>query len=218
MLSYPVLVEPYLSNRSQAWIWSGAFVAFACCCIAVALTSRKGTVAAPELNEEAAAPEWGVRILWMLLAAAGSAMLLAITNHMTQNVAAIPFLWIVPLSMYLLTFILCFESHRWYSRTVFVPMFAAGLAALAWFITDAGNAGYGCILALVLISRIDALRCLHGVPRRTGADEARHLAPDGFYLTISVGGAVGGLFVAFFAPRVFNALYEMPILVGLSRG
>jgi len=135
LLSYPILVEPYLSNRTQAWVWSGAFVAFVCCCVAVAIASREGHIAADaETQEEVAAPEWSVRVLWMLLAATASAMLLAVTNHMTQNVAAIPFLWIVPLSLYLLTFILCFESHRWYSRMIFLPMFAVGVGALAWFL------------------------------------------------------------------------------------
>lgn len=147
----------------------------------------------------------------MLLAAAASGMLLAITNHMTQNVAAIPFLWIVPLSLYLLSFILCFESHRWYSRTVFVPIFIAGLGSLAWFIT-AMETPEKLILALVYLAMVLFVVCMvcHGELSRMKPDAA-HLT--GFYLTISVGGAIGGLFVAFFAPRVFKSLYELPTLI-----
>jgi len=213
LLSYPILVEPYLSNQTQVWVWSGAFVAFACCCVAVALASRKGHAAVVESLEEAPAPGWTVRILWMLLAAAASAMLLAITNHMTQNVAAIPFLWIVPLSLYLLSFILCFESHRWYSRLVFVPIFAVGLGSLAWFIT-AMETPDKLILPLVYLAMMLFVICMvcHGELARMKPDAA-HLT--GFYLTVSVGGAVGGLFVAFFAPRVFNALYELAVLVSV---
>ena len=211
LLSYPILVEPYLSNQTQVWVWSGAFVVFACCCVAVAMTSRTGHAAVMEAQALVAAPGWGVRILWMLLAAAASGMLLAITNHMTQNVAAIPFLWIVPLSIYLLSFILCFESSRWYSRTVFVPIFAVGIGSLAWFIM-AMETPDKLILALVYLTLVLFVVCMvcHGELARLKPDAA-HLT--GFYLTISVGGAIGGLFVAFFAPRVFNSLYELPVLV-----
>ena len=232
LLSYPVLVEPYLSNRTQVWVWSGAFIAFACCCVAVALSSRKGRAAAVESLEEVSAPGWSVRILWMLLAAAASAMLLAITNHMTQNVAAIPFLWIVPLSLYLLSFILCFESHRWYSRAVFVPIFAAGLGLMVWFMTtqetpDAPLIGilipklakyfkesalFDSIIFLSLVLFAVCMVC-HGELSRLKPHPS-HLT--GFYLTVSVGGAIGGLFVAFFAPRVFNAVYELAILVSVT--
>lgn len=212
LLSYPFLIEPYLSNRVQAWIWSGAFVAFAGCCITVALLSRRGHLAAPaEDTEETAPPAWSVRVLWMLLAAAASGMLLALTNHMTQNVAAIPFLWIVPLSIYLLTFILCFESHRWYSRPVFIPLFAVGLGSLAWFLTEMETPDH-LYLALAFLALVLFAVCMvcHGELARMKPD-ASHLT--GFYLTISVGGAIGGLFVAYFAPRVFNSLYELPALL-----
>jgi SAM-dependent methyltransferase len=231
LISYPILVEPYISNRTQAWVWSGAFVAFAVCCVAVALSSRQGHVAgaAADLEEDSPAPSFSQRLLWMLLAAGASAMLLAVTNHMTQNVAAIPFLWIVPLAIYLLTFILCFESHRWYKRVVFVPIFAAGLGLLAWFITtqETPDTPLLAILipklakyfkepavmdAIIFLSLVLFVICMvcHGELSRL-KPHTSHLT--GFYLTISVGGAIGGLFVAFFAPRVFHALYEFPILV-----
>jgi SAM-dependent methyltransferase len=232
LVSYPIIVEPYLSNRNQVWIWSGAFLAFACSCVAVALVSRKGHVAAAADEEEEPYPGWSVRILWMLLAAAASAMLLAITNHMTQNVAAIPFLWIVPLSIYLLSFILCFESHRWYPRNVLVPIFAAGLGLLAWFIITQETPDQpliGILIpklakyfkepaiwdAIIFLSLVLFLVCMvcHGELARL-KPHTTHLT--GFYLTVSVGGAIGGLFVAFFAPRVFNALYELPILTGVT--
>ena len=229
LLSYPIIVEPYLSNRAQAWAWSAAFVAFAGCCIRVALTSRQGHAVVEDSDDDTAAPDWSLRLLWMLLAAAASAMLLAITNHMTQNVAAIPFLWIIPLSLYLLTFILCFESHRWYKRSVFVPLFGIGLGVLAWFINTQETPDTPLLVILIpklarffkepaMIDAIIFLAVMLFVVCMVCHGELARLKPHtthltGFYLTISVGGAIGGLFVAFFAPRVFNALYEFPILV-----
>jgi SAM-dependent methyltransferase len=233
LLSYPVLVEPYLSNYHQGWVWSGAFVAFTACCVAVAMTSRNGrTGVAAEEDEEEATPAWSLRLLWMLLAATASGLLLAVTNHMTQNVAAIPFLWIVPLSIYLLTFILCFESHRWYKRQVFVPVFAIGLGLLAWFLITQETPDKPLLTillpaltpffhepamvdAIIFLSIVLFVICMvcHGELARL-KPHTSHLT--GFYLTISVGGAIGGLFVAFFAPRVFEALYEFPILLVLA--
>ena len=215
LLSYPIVVEPTLSNSHQAWVWSGGFAAFACCCVAVALVSRKGHLTAPaEQEDDTPMPGWGVRILWMLFAATASAMLLAITNHMTQNVAAIPFLWIVPLAIYLLTFILCFESHRWYQRVVFLPLFVAGLGGLAWFIATQETPDK-LIRALGFLALVLFVICMvcHGELSRL-KPHTSHLT--GFYLTVSVGGAIGGLFVAFLAPRIFNANYELPILVCAS--
>jgi hypothetical protein len=211
LISYPVLVEPYLSNKTQVWVWSGAFIAFAVCCITVALSSRKGHAAIVEAQEPVAAPGWGDRIMWMLLAAAASGMLLAVTNHMTQNVASIPFLWILPLSLYLLSFILCFESHRWYSRLVFIPTFLVGSGSMAWFIT-AMDTPDKLIIAVIFLALTLFSVCMvcHGELSRLKPD-ASHLT--GFYLTISVGGAIGGLFVAYFAPRVFKSMYELPVLI-----
>src|SRR5580658_5946439 len=117
LLTYPVLVEPYLTNRQQAWMWSISYIAFVLVCGVVAWWSRGGR----EVTREAvpvltAPPSWADRFIWMGLAACASALLLAVTNHLTQNIAAIPFLWVLPLSLYLLSFILCFDSDRWYLR------------------------------------------------------------------------------------------------------
>jgi SAM-dependent methyltransferase len=230
LLTYPIFIEPYLSNGHQAWTWSGAFIAFVGCCVAVALTSRNAHAsAAAAEQEEEPVPAWSVRLLWMLLAATASALLLAVTNHMTQNVAAIPFLWIVPLSLYLLTFILCFESHRWYKRAVFVPAFALVLGILSWFILTQETPDKPLLTILIpkltpyfkepaMIDAIIFLAIALFVICMVCHGELARLKPHtthltGFYLTISVGGAIGGLFVAFFAPRVFNALYEFPILL-----
>src|SRR5262249_25791906 len=137
LLSYPLLIEPNLPNRLQGWIWSGAYVCFAAVC---SLTAWR-TVSAPELKEALPAesveesagdePSWPLRLLWLGLSASASILLLAVTTHLTQDVAAIPFLWILPLAVYLLTFILCFEKPRIYQRVLFVPLFLAACGFMA---------------------------------------------------------------------------------------
>ena len=137
LLSYPTLIEPNLSNRTQAWIWTAGYLCFAAVCALTAWrSSNVATAFSP--SEEAApgagpdgAPSWSLRLLWLGLSAAASVLLLAVTTHLTQDVAAIPFLWIVPLVIYLLTFILCFEAPRLYQRFFFIPLFLASAAFMA---------------------------------------------------------------------------------------
>src|SRR5207302_6857528 len=104
-------------------------------CAAIAWSGRRWTVpaaaAAAESDSSAPAPSWGLRLLWMGLAACASILLLAVTTYLTQDVAAIPFLWIVPLSVYLLSFIICFETPWIYHRAIFVPLLIASLAYMA---------------------------------------------------------------------------------------
>src|SRR6516164_8870435 len=135
LLSYPLLVEPNLTNRVQAYGWSVAYVLFIIICAVTAWRSAaRADVAvenaAPDAVDDAA-PTWPLRGLWLALAASASVLLLAVTTHLTQDVAAIPFLWILPLSLYLLSFIVCFEAPRLYQRAVFLPLLAVSLAFMA---------------------------------------------------------------------------------------
>src|SRR5215831_3801894 len=119
LLSYPTLVEPQLSTRWQAWSWSSVYATFALACGVTALAQlgkTKSHAQAADISPVA----WRTRGLWIGLSACSSALLLAITNHITQNIAAVPFLWIIPLSLYMLSFILCFGSSRWYPRSLFL--------------------------------------------------------------------------------------------------
>src|SRR5579884_1374327 len=139
LLAYPVLIEPTLTNREQAWGWSLAYGAFAVLCATVAFRVRRTAAPAAAGSAPAGpAPSISERILWVALPACASAMLLAFTNHLTQNVAAIPFLWVLPLSLYLLSFILCFDSDRWYNRWLFIRLGAVTLPAVAYAISDGG--------------------------------------------------------------------------------
>ncbi|HMC59123.1 MAG TPA: hypothetical protein VKJ01_08030, partial [Candidatus Solibacter sp.] len=136
LLSYPFLVEPNLPSHMQGIVWSGAFVGFAVLC-GITAWRTSAQAALPEAVSGAAEdagppPAFPLRLLWLGLAASASVLLLAVTTHLTQDVAAIPFLWIVPLSVYLLSFIVCFEAPRLYHRAVFVPLLIAALGFMAY--------------------------------------------------------------------------------------
>src|SRR5215470_12711223 len=130
LLTYPVLVEPRLTIPHQGWGWSFAYTAFAVACGTIACTQRE-RIGAPPRETTASAPDWNTRALWIALPACSSALLLAITNHVTQNIAAVPFLWIIPLSLYLLSFILCFGS-RWYHRMIFLRLLGVFVGGMAY--------------------------------------------------------------------------------------
>ena len=212
LLSYPVLVEPFLPLAVQSWGWSIGYGAFAILCGVTALASTRGTAGAAAPAKSAAAdddsgpaPSIGDRLLWAVLSAMGSCLLLAVTNHLTQNIASIPFLWVVPLSLYLVTFILCFDHPRWYHRGVFLVLVAAALPAMAWF-SDSLNLW----IAAPLYAAGMFVCCMfcHGELTRLRPGP-RHLTT--FYLMISVGGAIGALLVGVAAPNLLSGYYELGI-------
>jgi SAM-dependent methyltransferase len=216
LLSYPVLVEPTLTNKEQAWTWSLGYALFAAICGYTAFRASKAssparTVADAEDSDEFEAPNPRRYLIWIALSASASALLLSVTTHLTENVASIPFLWILPLALYLLTFILCFEGSIWYQRIIFLPLFAASIGAMAWGIGHGfGDMGFREQIAIYTGALFVCCMVCHGELSRT-KPAARYLT--GFYLMVSVGGAIGGLFVAFLAPHIFNAFYEFPIAI-----
>ena len=154
-------------------------------------------------------------LLWLALSATGSVLLLAVTNHVTQNVAAIPLLWLAPLTLYLLTFILAFEGRGLYRVEIMWALVLAWLAGMAWLLVDTRFqfdlwVQIGMFLSGLFVG---CLFC-HGELYRA-RPAARHLTA--FYLTVSAGGALGGLLVAVVAPLVFNAYFELGLaLVALA--
>jgi hypothetical protein len=217
LLTYPIFVEPNLTNRHQAWMWSGCFIAFVIAFAIVAFRSRNAhEVVTPveKLAQSAAAPGAIDKLLWCALAACASALLLAFTNHLTQNVAAIPFLWVLPLSLYLLSFILCFDSDRWYLRRFFAPLAVVVLGAMAYALADGGNfKSLKIAVALFSTALFVFFMVCHGeLAKRRPAP--RYLTS--FYLMVSVGGAVGGLLVGFVFPYVLPALIDLPIVLALT--
>ena len=209
LLSYPVIVEPWLTNRQQAWIWSICYAAFAILCVWSALRLRIA-------HSLPVGPSPGFRqsALWIGLAACPSALLLAVTNHITQNIAAVPLLWVLPLGLYLVSFVLTFDSDRWYRRRFFGPLAPVACFALAYAIYAGNEAmSVGQSLTLCCASMFALCMVCHGelalrrpAPRRLTS----------FYLMIAAGGAIGGLFIGLAAPWLFNALYDLPIVLSLT--
>ncbi|MSP96380.1 MAG: hypothetical protein EXR29_03960, partial [Betaproteobacteria bacterium] len=211
LIGYPLLVEPNLSNGEQAELWSWMFAAFALLCAALSWLSARALpgASAQAAEPDASGPSRSDIALWLALSATGSVLLLAVTNHITQNIAAIPLLWLVPLTLYLLTFILCFEGQSLYRPKWWWTVVLVWLGGMAWLLIDPDRQFELYLqLGIFLSGLFVACMFCHGELYRSRPIN-RHLTA--FYLWISVGGALGGLLVAVVAPLAFRAYYELGI-------
>ncbi|MDR6856244.1 fused MFS/spermidine synthase [Variovorax guangxiensis] len=213
LLCYPLVIEPRSTVQQQAWGWSGAYAVFVLLCAGTTLyMARHWAIAAPATPASAAGtaakPRSTDYLLWLALPALGSWLLLAMTNHITQNVAAVPFLWVLPLSVYLLSFVLTFESDRWYRRRLFLPLAAAMLVLCAFGLQHRIGAEIKTALPIYVIGLFALCMFLHGEMARL-----RPASPwlTRFYLMLSLGGAIGGVSVGLVAPHVLPAYYELGI-------
>jgi hypothetical protein len=211
LLAYPAAIEPFIGLAQQAWIWSGGYTLFAVLIAAVAWRSCGAGPLTGSRQEPAGCPRWFEQARWLLLAALPSALLLAVTNHLCQNVASIPFLWILPLGLYLFTFVLCFDREsvgRWRGWT---RIAGAALSGLAWAQLQLN---LSIPAALPLFTAGLFLLCMYC----HGQLAARKPAPahlTTYYVMISLGGAIGSLFVSLAAPQIFRGLYELPFILSL---
>jgi hypothetical protein len=216
LLVYPVVVEPKISSSHQAIGWSAAYVAIAVLYAALALrrpaSSAGSAITATETGSVTPRPGGTIQALWISLAACGSALLLAVTNHITQNVASVPFLWVLPLGLYLLSFILCFEGKGWYQPSLYLRLLVVALGGMAYALSPAYS-GLPLIVLLPLFCFGLFICCMfcHGELARLKPDPS-HLTL--FYLMLSLGGALGAAFVALIAPRIFSGFYELQISLG----
>ncbi len=222
LLSYPLVVEPFLRLRVQAWVWVGGYivyvVAFGVCAVRVRwAVSRAPAVenCNADIQPAGASPGAAQMAWWIALAGCASLLLLATTNFLCQEVAVIPFLWVLPLCLYLASFILCFESERWYRPAVFQVIFAMAAGAVILVTLPNTNYPYFVQLAACLLLLFAGCMVCHGSAARTRPHPA-HLTT--FYLCISIGGALGGVFVSLVAPRVFASYWEYPLGVLLCAG
>jgi SAM-dependent methyltransferase len=237
LISYPALFEPYFTTHQQSGMWSWSYGVFAALCAFTAFKSSQAAAAAavprPDASQtemapaDTAPPSAGIYAMWLLLPAVASVLLLAITNHLSQNVAAIPFLWVVPLSIYLLSFILCFEGEGWYRRNPYLQLLAVALGSMAYTLNDTldkttslklpglGDIHIPAVFILIVLFSLGLFTCCmvcHGELARL-KPHPKYLTQ--FFLMISAGGAMGGLLVGLIAPHMFNALYEMPAGLGI---
>jgi spermidine synthase/MFS family permease len=207
LLGYPFAVEPLLASGEQVRAWSWAFAAFALLCAVLAWRTPPATAATEATGGPPIAK--GRYAWWLALSATGSVLLLAVTNHVTQNVASVPLLWLVPLTLYLVTFIIAFEGRNWTRPSLVWPLLVVALAAAGWLLVDA-ELHYDLALQLGVFLPALFIGCLfcHGELYRLRPPPSQLTA---FYLTISAGGALGGLLVAVVAPLVFDGYYELGV-------
>jgi len=224
LFSYPLFVEPYLPLRAQSWAWSAGFLLFGALVLTLARRVAHEVPALPYEPEPLERPGAGMKALWIAFAAVPSALLMAVTTHLSTNVAPIPFLWVLPLGLYLLSFILCFDGTRWYRRGLFLGLTPALLTLMAlslhpdfrWLdyrfeVLSRAAQWLGSVRGqVVLFSSGLFVACMmaHGELARR-RPHPRFLT--GFYLRLSLGGALGGIFVAWVAPRVFTTYLELPL-------
>ena len=211
LLTYPVLVEPLLSNSHQVLIWTSAYAAVALLCGMLALSSPRQTTNGRE-TAPSPAPRPAMLLLWMALAACGSALLLAVTNHICENIASVPFLWIIPLSLYLLSFILCFEGRGFYHRGLFLRLLGVALGGMAYSLAPSFSVlPLKVTIPLFSVGLFICCMFLHGELARLKPDPA-HMTS--FYVMCALGGALGAVFVALIAPYIFSGYYELWVALG----
>jgi SAM-dependent methyltransferase len=212
LLAYPVVIEPWVSTLTQSVAWSLCYALFALVCAAAAIASARGQVGVaggapgPDEATPTEAPPGSARQLsWLVLAGMASFLLLAVTNHICQNLASLPFLWILPLSLYLGTFILCFDHLRWYRRNVFLALAAVLLPVMAW---HSDSLQLKLVVPMYLAGLFVCCMFCHG-ELALAKPAPRYLTT--YYLMISLGGALGGLLVGLVAPYVLTGYYELAI-------
>jgi len=222
LIAYPPLIEPATTLQAQSYAWSAVYVVFAVLCGTSAWIAMKAHAVTSALatqedftDKPATTPKTADYLLWLALSGLGSLLLLAVTSHITQNVASVPFVWILPLVLYLLSFILVFDvgSGRgrsgWYARVWALPLLFALLSAMAYYLSqNLGVMNIRWSIALYCGGLFVACMFCHG---ELAAMRPAPKYLTRFYLMISIGGAAGGLFVGLVAPRIFSIFVELPL-------
>lgn len=214
LLAYPIVVEPAFTLAGQRFGWSGGYLAFIVLMGALGLLlTRVRTEATADARTAPAAPvAWRERLVWVALAAIPSSLMLGVTTHLTTDVASAPFLWVLPLALYLLTFIIAFQARPAIPpdiTLIFQAAAVAGCAALLPFKSTLFVIQFPVHLATFFLT---ALMCHQQLVARR--PDPAHLTD--FYLAMSLGGVIGGGFNAFVAPVIFDNVWEYPLVLALS--
>lgn len=220
LLSFPFLIEPRLSSRQQSILWSSVYALFAVCCSLSAWFSRSNARNTFALNQSPAAtegktpPAYRTKLLWLSLSACGSMMLLAVTNHLLENVAPVPLLWVLPLALYLLSFALVFAKRSFYSRWFVARLLAVALGCAGCAIYDS-SITHAIQISVPLFCAALFVVCFFCHGELVQRKPAVHYLTS-FYLTIALGGALGAVCVGLLAPHILSGVYELPIVLLLA--
>lgn len=217
LLSYPVLLEPMFTLRTQNLIWTGGYallIVLIAACGVLLMRSPPMTVEATRASDgDAPAPTWTTRLRWIFLAAVPSGLLIAVTAHISTDVAAAPLLWVLPLSLYLLTWVLVFQSRPLLPHWLMLLLQPLAIAGVMVLLVVGGEQNLLATLGGHLLCFFIIAMACHGELART-RPAASYLT--GFYVALSFGGMVGGLFAGLIAPYTFSWIAEYPILLALA--
>ncbi len=222
LLGYPFVLEPLYGVSTLSHFWTIGFVALVVCIAGVFRMSR-GVLRAPQVPSHDAVdfaaaqapPTWGARAQWVWLACIPSALLTAFTTHVTTDVASAPLLWVLPLSAYLLTFVIVFRSRALIPREVLLPLHLVAVVGALLVLSQTKNEGWFLTAPVGALAFVTSALVAH----RTLYDARpapRYLTE--FYLWMSFGGALGGLAAALVAPKLFREVHEYPLLLALTFG
>jgi hypothetical protein len=211
LLAYPFLIQPRFSTRSQLTAWSIAYVVFL---LLVGLSALRGGSTSQVERESSEALGGSRPMLWAVLAACPCMLWLAVANHLSQEVAAVPFLWVGLLGLYLLSLILCFDRDGWYRPQLYRWLLPVACAAMGFRLARPGpGAGFHWDLLLFSAALLVCCMFLHGELARLKPAPGR--AQTYYYLTMATGGLLGSAFVAVAAPSLLNSYLELPIAIAI---
>jgi hypothetical protein len=222
LLAYPTLIEPNFSLRSQGWLWSIGFMIFGLLVVWIAARAQDRGAApsfplrgqpVPDASSHGARPTPALMSLWIVLSATASLFLLSITNQISQDVAVIPFLWILPLMLYLLSFILTFSGEAGYNRKMYSILFVLSIALFLFVLFNLEAASIYLQIFVYCLLMFSACMLCHGELYLL-RPAARYLTS--FYLMVSIGGALGGIFVSLVAPVIFNGYWEFMVALAMT--
>lgn len=210
LLVYPILIEPNLTLPQQGWGWTGVYGLFAGITAVWVTRALRQRAPQEERTGTAAKPSRRDYLLWVGLSAGATMLLLSVTNYLTQQVAVVPFLWVVPLALYLFSFVLTFAGEKWYPRQAFI--YALVPVILIYDLAMQNGARLGVPLQVVIFGLVLFLGCMvcNGELYRLRPEPERMPA---FYLILSAGGALGGVLINFAAPVLFKGYWELPLSV-----
>jgi hypothetical protein len=213
LISYPLLVEPLLTLPWQGWMWSIGYLCYAGFAMWGAIRAwrhQSATTASPEtvVSDPPSTLSWRDLLLWIGLAATASLFLLATTARITQEIAVIPFLWVLPLTIYLVSFIITFSGDRYYNRDIFLGIFVFSFLAVFWTVTELETTPIVVQIMTYSLCLFAVCMICHGELYRLRPQQSQLTM---FYLMVSVGGAFGGLFITFVAPVIFRGYWEYPL-------
>jgi hypothetical protein len=208
---YPFLIEPYFTLHQQRMAWSVAYSAYVILAAVVASRPRRATAAAPAATGNGTVRS--ARRLWFALAMCGTAMLTATTNLVSQEIAVVPFLWLAPLGIYLLTLIVAFDHPRWYRRRWWMAALVLTALPQCAVLYAGAKLPFAVQLGFSLMTLLASCSVCHG--ELSCARPAESRLTD-YYLLIAAGGCAGGLFVAVLAPRIFPGYWEYGISLWAS--